>query len=333
MPSGIPFAIADSADLVNVSIQDIWLKSADQETREFEQFMNVETGITDYYVKDSSLTGLGLAGRVVENAAITAVSPVQGYDKTYTQVQFGILLSITKPMWFFGIKKRQLTQITQETRKACNSLREVRCVERLENVGSTSYTANDISGNYSVTTTGGDGLAFASASHTREDGGANWSNVVTDGTTSNMDWEYDALKAAHRTATREVDPVGMPLGVRLDTFVCPLGYANYHRAVEMLGAINKGWMPASAEKEGPGVGSFKIVALSYWDDNTSYWQMFDSRFKSQKYGFQFKESQPIELEGPNIVFRTGEIQYKATMMFDLGHNDPRGWVCSDNTNS
>ena len=46
--------------------------------------MNVETGITDYYMKDSSLSGLGYAGRIVENAAVTAASPVQGFDKTYT---------------------------------------------------------------------------------------------------------------------------------------------------------------------------------------------------------------------------------------------------------
>ena len=101
----------------------------------------------------------------------------------------------------------------------------------------------------------------------------------------------------------------------------------------MLGAIRKGWMPASAEKDSPGVGAFKIVSLSYWDDNTDYWLMFDSRFKNQKYGLQYKESQGIDLEGPNIVFRTGEIQYKATMMFDIGHNDARGWVGSDNTNA
>ena len=50
--------------------------------------------------------------------------------------------------------------------------------------------------------------------------------------------------------------------------------------------------------------------------------------KNAIYGLQYKESQPIELEGPNIVFRTGEIQYKATVMFDIGHNDYRGWVGS-----
>lgn len=55
--------------------------------------------------------------------------------------------------------------------------------------------------------------------------------------------------------------------------------------------------------------------------------------KNATYGLQYKESQPIKLEGPNIVFRTGEIQYKAVSMFDIGFNDPRNIVGSKNTDA
>ena len=79
-----PLNLSDAADLIDVSIQKIWLKGSEKESRLFEDFMNVEKGVTDYYTKDSSLSGLGYAGRIVENAAITEASPVQGYDKTYT---------------------------------------------------------------------------------------------------------------------------------------------------------------------------------------------------------------------------------------------------------
>ena len=70
--------ISTAADLVDVAIQDIWLKGSEKETRQFEQFFNVEDGVTDYYMKDSSLSGLGYAGRIVENAAVTSQTPVQG---------------------------------------------------------------------------------------------------------------------------------------------------------------------------------------------------------------------------------------------------------------
>lgn len=329
----MPLSLTDAADLIDASIQDIFEKGSEKESRLFEQYVNVETGVTDYYLKDSSLSGLEYAGRIVENAAVTSQKPVQGFDKTYTQVQFGVLLPFTKHMWFFGIKKRNLERITQEARKACSDLRELRCAERLDNAFATSYTANDISGNYPVTITGGDGAALISASHSREDGGTAWNNRVTDGTTVNMDFEYDALKAAHRTAALITNPRGKPMNINLDTLVVARGYAPHHRAIEILGAINKGWIPGSADRDTSGVPSYKIVALPWILTNTSYWFMMDSSMKNATYGLQYKESQAIELEGPNIVFKTGEIQYKATMMFDLGHNDARNIVGSKNTNA
>ena len=101
----------------------------------------------------------------------------------------------------------------------------------------------------------------------------------------------------------------------------------------MLGAMNKGWMPGSADYDQSGAPTYKISANPWITNNTLYWWMFDSSMKNATYGLQYKESQPIELEGPNVVFKTGEIQYKATEMFDIGHNDPRGWVGSKNTNA
>ena len=328
-----PLTLSDAADLIDVSIQDIWLKGSEAESALYKQYYNVESGVTDYYLKDSSISGLGYAGRIVENAAVTAASPVQGFDKTYTQVQFGILISFTKKMWFFGIKKRNLESLTQEARKACADLRELRCAERLDYSFDSSYTAEDISGNYVVTTTGGDGKPLISNAHTREDAGTDNNNRITDGSTVNMDFEYDALKAVHRTASLIKNPKGKKMNISPDTLVVTKGTSLYFRAVEMIGAMNKGWMPGTADRDGSGVPSFKILALPWIENNTSYGWFFDSGMKNAKYGLQYKESQPIQLEGPNIVFRTGEIQYKATLMFDIGHNDYRGWFGSKNTNA
>jgi hypothetical protein len=243
------------------------------------------------------------------------------------------MLSFTKPMWFFGIKKRNLERITAEARKACSDLRELRCADRLDNGHTTSYTAQDISGNYVVSTVGGDALALFSASHTREDGGTNNNNIVYDGTTYNMDFEYDALKAAWRTAQLVRNPRGKPMSISLDTLVVPKNYANHHRALEILGAIRKGSLPGVFDNDASAIPTFKILALPWITTNTAYWWMFDSSMKNATYGLQYKESQPTQLEGPNVVFKTGEIQYKATMMFDIGHNDYRGWVGSTNLNA
>mgnify|MGYP001610759324 CR=1 FL=1 len=121
-----------------------------------------------------------------------------------------------------------------------------------------------------------------------------------------MDFEYDALKAAHRTASLVRNAKGKPMNIQLDTLVVSRGTANHFRAVEMLGAMKKGWQPADLARESSGVPDYKIIPTSWILTNTAYWFMFDSRMKNLMYGLQYKESQPISLEGPHIVFRTGE---------------------------
>lgn len=329
--------LSDAADLIDLSIQKIWLKETDLEKKTyFDKYFNVETGIVDYYFKDSSLSGLGTASRITENAVIQQEAPVQGFDKVYTQTEYGKMLPVTKKMWKFGIKKRDLENVVNALKSACLRAREELCADRFDYAFATSYTRYDDGGNYTVSTVGGDGVAAATTSHTREDGGTNWSNVVYDGTTYNMDFDYDAIKAAHLTADGIKDPKGKKMNVTLDTFVFSKSSPNFFRAQEILGTIRSGGsrsIPGTADNDAAGVPAYQIVEVPYVTTNTSYWGAFDSSMKNQMYGFQYKESQPITLEGPNKVFSTGEIQYKATMMFDVGHNDARAWVFSKNTNA
>lgn len=332
-----PLTLAEAVDLTDVAIQDIYLKESKLEkTRVYDKYFNTVTGVTDYYLKDSSLSGLGEAARITENAVITSEVPVQGYDKTYTQVEFGKMLPVTKRMWKFGIKKRDLTRVVKSLIAACERKREVLCADRLDNSFSTSYTVTDDAGNYSATISGGDGVAAVSNAHTREDGGTNWNNRITDGTTVNMDVDYDAIKAAHLTASLIRDPKGNLMNVGFDTFFVKSKSANFFRLREIRGAVRaagKGSIPGSADNDAAGIDDFEIVEVPWITTNTSYWWAMDTSMKGDEYGFQYKESQPIMMEGPNVVFKTGEIQYKSTMMFDIGHNDARNLGGSKNTNA
>lgn len=329
--------LGDAVDLTDVAIQKVFLKETDLEKNTyFDKYFNVEKNVVDYYLKDSSLSGLGQAARITENAVITSEAPVQGFDKTYTQVEFGKLLPVTKQLWKFGIKKRNLERVASALKSACLRYREVFCADKLDNSYSTSFTKTDDSGSYSVTVSGGDSVAMISNAHTREDGGTNWNNRVTDGTTVNMDMDYDAIKAAHRTASLILDPKGQKMDIQIDTFICTRGTAVAFRLKEILGAIKAGGknsIPGSADNDAAGVNAFNILELPYITTNTLYWWGFDSRMKGDEYGLQYKESQPISLEGPNVVFKTGEIQYKAMMIFDIGHNDARNFTGSKNTNA
>jgi len=329
--------LGDAVDLTDRAIQSIFLKESKLEkTRFYDKYFNLVTGVTDYYEKDSSLSGLGQAARISENAVIVSETPVQGYDKTYTQVEYGKMLPVTKKMWKFGIKKRKLEGLVKSLVATCERKREQLCSDRLDNGYSTSYTVTDENGNYTATTTGGDALAAFSAAHTREDGGTNWNNIITDGSDTNMDFAYDAMKAVARTASLIKDPKGNDMDVNPDTYIFKKGTSNYFRAREIRGAVRaagKGSIPGSANNDAAGIDDFKIIALPWLTTNTAYWFTFDSSMVNDDFGFQYKESQAIMMEGPNVVFKTGEIQYKSTMMFDIGHNDARAWLASKNDNS
>src|SRR3990167_10431407 len=155
------FTLGDAVDLTDLSIQKIFLKETDLEKRTFyDKYFNVETGVVDLYTKDSSLSGLGSASRITENSVIVSEAPVQGFDKTFTQVEFGKMLPVTKQMWKFGIKKRDLERVSTSLKKACLRAREELCAARLDNSYSTSYTQSDDGGSYSVTVSGGYSIGY-----------------------------------------------------------------------------------------------------------------------------------------------------------------------------
>lgn len=325
--------LADAADVYDPSIQKMFVKMSKLDPKDYKKYYNVEEGVEDYIRKDSSLTGLGEAGRIQpENAVIVGESPVQGFDKSYTQVEFGKVLAFSKRMWKFGIQKRDMTKITRELVMVCVRKRERLCAERLDNGWDTSYTHSDANGNYTVSNIGGDAVAAFTASHTREDGGTNWNNIIYDGTTYNMDCDYDAIKAAFRTASLVKDGKGNPANVNPTVFVAARGSNPYFRLQEINGALKKNELPGSADNDGAGFSSFKTLTLPYLT-NLNYFYSFDESMVNESYGFQLLESESINMEGPNLVFKTGEIQYKAVVMFDLGHNDVRNWQASKGTNA
>ena len=328
----MPFLVSDAADLTDVAIQKIWLKEAAKVDKSYEEIYGVETGVVDLYVKDSSVSGFGYAGRIVENAAATEKTPYQGYKQTYTQAQYGLIFTISKLQWKFGIKKRKLEQITQEVMKSVANLRSIRLYEKIDNAFSSSYTANDISGNYTITITGGDSQPLASNAHTREDGGTNNNNRITDGTTVNMDFGYEGIKAAHRTAQLIKDPNGLPMNINLDTVVVAKNTAAHFKAMELLGSIKRGYISESADRDGNALAAFSIHATPWLLSNPTYWSMFDTSMKNGAYGsLQYKESQPIELSPVNIVYKTGELQWKVECIMAWGHNDYRNGVFSKAT--
>jgi len=324
----VPASLGQFADLVNESIQDIFIKRGEQPTT-MEQYFNV-SDTTSYYDKDSSVAGTERAKYISENASVLYDAPIQGFDKTYTQKKYGDGLKITDQLWKFGIEFRRITSLAESLMDSMREKTEIDAADMLNNSFSTSYTDDD---SQTVSTAGGDAVAYISASHTREDGGTAWSNRVTDGTTVNMDFEYDALKALRKTAAAVTSPRGQQIMVEPDTLICKYGSSVHDRYEELMGAISRNFIPGGDENDGASkVGLPKLITVKYLD-NDAYWWAFDSRMKNDKYGLQWRWSQRPTLDAPDLEYDTDLYKRKATMFYDRGGNDMRNTFGSKGTNA
>ena len=330
MATQVPFDIDAASDLTDLSIQKIWLKSKADLKEYHQDYYHVEP-VDDLIVKDSSVTSISTFSKIAENQRIPADSPHQGFDQTYTQSFFAGMLRITRPMWRYGIKARKLESLVQELKKDATRFREQVLANPIVNAETNSYT--ETTGKYSfvVDNTGGDGVVFASSAHTREDGGSDNSNIVSDGTTDNMDFDYDAWKAALKTAQAVLGGVGEILDINIDTLFCKKESSVHHRAQEILKSIQRGEKPGTADRDGSINRAFSIVPNPYLSSDTQ-WAAFDSSMIGPRYGLQYKQGMPLELDPQFIDYDTKEIKYSAGMDFAFGWNDNRNWVWSRGDN-
>jgi len=324
----VPASLGGFADLVNESIQDIFVKRAELPMN-MEKYFNV-SDTSSYYSKDSSVTGAEKAKFISENASVVYDSPLQGFDKTYTQKKFGDGLKITDQLWKFGIDFRRITGFAESLMDSMSEKVEDDAADMLNNSFSSSYTDGD---GQTVSTAGGNAVAFISNSQTREDGGTAWSNRVTDGTTVNMDFEYDALKALRKTAAAVVGPRGQKLGIEPDTLICKYGSSVHDKYEELMGALSRNFIPGGDENDGAAkVGLPKLVLLKHLD-NDAYWWAIDSSKKNDRFGLQWRWSQRPKLDVPELNYDSDEYRRKAVMFYDRGGNDMRNLFGSKGTNA
>ena len=131
---GAPLNIAQAADLVDLSIQKIFLKTSEAEAQ-YKKYFNYRT-TEDYYEKDSGLSGLGEATFLDENAAMIADVPVQTYDKTYTQEVVSSLVTFTMKMLISSIS--WMATSLYKFRKLQGTLYETICSQTQKWGGSTT---------------------------------------------------------------------------------------------------------------------------------------------------------------------------------------------------
>jgi hypothetical protein len=247
-------------------------------------------------------------------------------------------------MWKYGIKKRDLTRVVNTLKNSDYIHRERLLAHKYDAAHLTSYTESDDYGSYTVTTTGGNAVAMCSTSQTREDGGTAWANQITDGTTSNMNLDYPGLKALARIGSLIKDPKGNEMPMQYNRIITKMGTSAAMRAKEVLGALKNNKIPGEFSNDGAAISTFELVENPYLlgtGDSTSTtnlssatnWHAIDTTMLGDEYGPQYFEGQATQLEGPNVVFKTGEMQYKVTSEYCYGHNDARCTAHSTGANA
>jgi len=328
--SNVPLQIADVSDLVDLSITSMFMKFRPDVKEYHKEYYNIEA-VSDLTLKDSSMSAVDSYGHTVENAIIKAASPVQGFDKSYTQAWFTGKLRVSKKMWVFGIQKRKLTGVVESMKKMALQTKEQILTNPLNNLATGSYTDTSGSSNFTHDNTGGDGVVMIATTHTNEAGGTDWNNQITDGATVNMDFDYDALKAARKTGEAIRGPIGEVMDQEFNTLICKKESSVHHRAEEILGAIKRNEIPDSADNDGSAIMAFKVLAIPYLTSDTA-WFMLSANNVNANYGLQMKQGLPLNLNQMQIDKDNLEMSWVIDEFYQFGFNDARNIIGSDGTN-
>ena len=334
--------INDYATIVNNVLKYIAPKVSPNVTPEYLDFMYKVDNNERIYT-DIGVTGLGMAEIIPDGGVGVSDAPIQGFTKNYVQMHFTKKVRMTFQANFFLFEsaaakiKANVKSKVIEGKNAIEHAKNYLAQCLLAQGFGTSFTwtpINAVGTPMPISTLGADAVAYWSASHPREDGGPAWSNVVIDGTTSSPQFTYSALLAARRLQALKKDGRGNPLISELDTLVCVKGSTTAQFAMTIKNTIDKGLAPQQTNlfNNAPATSTFKIVELSPYQNSAMgalNWGMFDSKMKTQDYGFLYIEALPTRAE-PAVVDLLGNqdlvLNFNSLAVF--GASDLRGWVWS-----
>ncbi len=324
---GNPMLLSDAVDLYDERIQKVYLKAEKEMTKYYKSFVfEQNTDLFDY--RESGFTDMGVAAEIDENGAVGYNNPDQGFDKTFTQREFGSGFHVGRKLWKFG-KHNIIKQMPQRLVYVLNRRVEQDAADFVINKGwDSSYTTAD---GKVISLTGGNGAALFSSSQSREDAGTANNNIVYNGTTYNMDFAEDALRAAYQTADAIKTGSGNQDDINLNRFVFKKDSDLHFKALQ----FQKGDKEVDSDANNLNVfkGRFELAVTPYISAaNKAYYVALDSR-RLEESGVKIVWSEKPNLFPVEIVYDTQSLKYQARMMYDIGHVDYRAYVGSKGNNT
>lgn len=265
--------------------------------------------------KDSSASGLSKLVRRSEGQAISYEDEIQGFDVTYTHVEDALGTSVSNQLW-------EDDQFNVIKRKPANLARaKVRQQEQMmADIFNYAFTAG---GGGLSPFTSGDAQALGSASHTREDGGADQSNYTT------VDLNESAIENALVTIRNTLDHKGQLYMSKGDTLIVPPALEKEARIL-----LNSTQRVGTANNDvNPYQGALKLVV---WDfigsaagGSDTAWFILDSSL----HALNFFNRSDRGLEGPEYDFDTKTAKWSVDVRHSVGFSGWRGVYGSKGDNS
>lgn len=340
--------LVDYGVLLNDRLKKIYPVVATKVREEYLDYCNpVKDNKYQYMMQ--GLTGLAEGEIIVDGQIPSSDNPLQGFNKTFTQAVFTKRIRMSQQSRYYMFNAKNPNAVDSEIEKKVLALKD--SITHLKNRyaqsllaqgASTSFTFSPIGfiGNsVTVDTTGADGVAYWSASHPREDGGTVWTNIITStAAVVNPPLSISNVMQARAIHSAKKDGRGLPLMSTLDTMVVLKDSQNHFLAQSIKRTIESGKYPSASPSvsgsfvDAAPTDTFNIVALANYGTTgltSLQWMMFDSKMKTDDFGFQFVTSMDLSIL-PFMQDFTGNLDWvsTATQYCIFGANDLRGWMYS-----
>jgi len=304
----VPIRLSDAVDLYDESIKRTFDGKYKAAPETYKQLCEVDT--TNLYIdKSSAFTGFSTAKQFSENESVLYESPDQGFDISWTQREFGLGFAVTKKLWKFDrkniIKKLPGKLADALVRKREKDVQDY-LYECLAAPTGTSYTDSD--GN-TISITGGDGKGIFSKTHAMENDGTAENNITYNGSAYNTVLSETGFdNAENYVAPRILDGKEQKMVVNYKRLLIPK--ALWPQAARLMKTDRK--VGSADWDKNIYFGAYEIVVMPYFNSSgDAFWILYDPNLGSE--GLTFKWSQPVSLEGPELVFDTGSFKYKSTI--------------------
>jgi len=264
------------------------------------------------------LHGISGIRKITEGEDFPRVLTNEGDNITWTQQEYGALVTITEKMRRFDLRNQIETVAKSITEDAFDKI-DQSLADRL--LGGFSATYVDPYGE-TVSSLGPDGLSLFNAAHTNNVTSRTFTNLCVEGSTNNPKLTSKAIVDTRVAALTHRDPNNIMRSINLDTLIVGPGLEN--TAMRLVGSQ---YLPGSGNNDiNPLYNKVKVVVWprlhsnSAGTDTSDYWFMVDSTGVKESLKCLFAKRP--SLDPPEQIYSNKNWDYSIYFWYTIGNGYP-----------